>query len=180
MDIHTLIASSEQEEEARTDRNRSPSTIARTGPSCCSRAWEPLTPTTESCPKESTGLNLMKNALRQQRQPSTDRAHCRATISVPFQDSGCSTKRTRQAQDDLTNRFYGRCLFSWAQYLVRQWTHVLRQYFGGYGRIAHIFHVASDSNCEVLLFFLVQNGEACPVDAFYELHVGCRGAGSTP
>ena len=57
----------EEEEEERADRNRSPSTIARTGPFCCSRAWEPLTPTKESCPKESTGLNLMKNALRQQR-----------------------------------------------------------------------------------------------------------------
>ena len=29
----------------RTDRNRSPSTIARTGPFCYSRAWKPLTPT---------------------------------------------------------------------------------------------------------------------------------------
>ena len=32
-------------EEERADRNRSPSTIARTGPFCKSRAWKPLTPT---------------------------------------------------------------------------------------------------------------------------------------
>ena len=43
----------------------------------------------------------------------------------------------------------------------------MQQYFGGYGRIAHIFYVAADSNPEVLLFLLLQNGEACPVDAFW-------------
>ena len=74
------------------------------------------------------------------------------------------------------------------QCLVRQWIHVSRQYFGGYGRISHIFYVAADSNPEVLLSLLLQNGEACPVDAsgcsfalrsshlenwkyFYEFHV---------
>ena len=84
--------------------------------------------------------------------------------------------------------FYGRFLFSWVQYLVQQWIHVLRQYFGGYGRISHIFYVAADSNPEVLLSLLLQKGEVCPVDAsgcsfalrsshleiwkyFYELHV---------
>ena len=41
----------------------------------------------------------------------------------------------------------------------------LRQYFGGHGRIAHIFYDAADSNPEVLLSLLLQNGEACPVDA---------------
>ena len=65
---------------------------------------------------------------------------------------------------------------------------VLRLYFGGYGRISHIFYVAADSNPEVLLSLQLQNGEVCPVDAsgcsfalrsshlenwkyFYELHV---------
>ena len=74
------------------------------------------------------------------------------------------------------------------QYLVRQWMHVLRQYFGGHGRISHIFYFAADSNPEVLLTLLLQNGGACPVDAsgcsfalrrshlenwkyFHELHV---------
>ena len=42
-------------------------------------------------------------------------------------------------------------------------------HFGGYGRIAHFFYVAADSNPEVLLSLLLQNGEACPVDAS-----GCR------
>ena len=51
------------------------------------------------------------------------------------------------------------------QYLVRQWTHVLRQYVGGSGRITHIFYVAADSNPEVFLSLLLQNGEACTVDA---------------
>ena len=32
--------------------------------------------------------------------------------------------------------------------------------------IAHTFYVAADSNPEVLLSLLLQNGEACPVDAF--------------
>ena len=32
-------------ERKNADRNRSPSTIALTGPFCCSRAWKPLTPT---------------------------------------------------------------------------------------------------------------------------------------
>ena len=63
-------------------------------------------------------------------------------------------------------RFYGRCLFPWVQYLVRQWIHVMQQYFGGCGRIAHIFYVAAGSNPEVLLSLLLRNGEACPVDAF--------------
>ena len=35
----------ERKKEERADRNRSPSTVARTGPFCCSRAWKPLTPT---------------------------------------------------------------------------------------------------------------------------------------
>ena len=34
-----------KKKEERADRNRSPSTIARTGPFCNSRAWKPLTPT---------------------------------------------------------------------------------------------------------------------------------------
>ena len=33
------------------------------------------------------------------------------------------------------------------------------------GRISHNFYVVADSNPEVLLSFLLQNGEACPVDA---------------
>ena len=33
-----------KKEEERADRNSSPSTIARTGPFCYSRAWKPLTP----------------------------------------------------------------------------------------------------------------------------------------
>ena len=35
--------------------------------------------------------------------------------------------------------------------------HALRQHFGRYGRIAHIFCVAADSNPEVLLSVLLQN-----------------------
>ena len=61
--------------------------------------------------------------------------------------------------------FFGRFLFSWVQNLVRQWIHALRQYFGGFGRNTHIFYFAADSNPEVLLSLLLQNGEACPVDA---------------
>ena len=41
----------------------------------------------------------------------------------------------------------------------------LRPYFGGYGRFSHLFYVAADSNPEVLFSLLLQNGEACPVDA---------------
>ena len=36
-----------KEEEERADRNRSPSTIARTGPFCSSRAWKP--PHSDNC-----------------------------------------------------------------------------------------------------------------------------------
>ena len=42
--------------------------------------------------------------------------------------------------------FFGRCLFPLVQCFVQQWMHALRQYFGGFGRISHIFYVAADSN----------------------------------
>ena len=35
----------------------------------------------------------------------------------------------------------------------------------GSGRISHIFYVAADSDPEVLLSLLLQNGDVCPVDA---------------
>ena len=37
-------------------------------------------------------------------------------------------------------RFFG---YSWALFLVRQWIHVLHQYWA-FGRIAHIFYVVAD------------------------------------
>ena len=42
--------------------------------------------------------------------------------------------------------FSGDALFSWAQYLAR-----LRQYFGDYGRISHIFYVAADLDPDAFL-----------------------------
>ena len=52
----------------------------------------------------------------------------------------------------------------WVQYLGPRWIWELRQYLA-FGRISHNFYVAADSNPEVLLSLLLQNGEACPVDA---------------
>ena len=40
----------------------------------------------------------------------------------------------------------------------------LRQYLA-FGRISHNFYVAADSNPDVWLTLLLQNGEACSVDA---------------
>ena len=56
--------------------------------------------------RNSNFLLAMKNAHLQQGhlQPPTDRAHCSATMQVPFQDSGCSHKRTHQVHDGVTNR----------------------------------------------------------------------------
>ena len=83
--------------------------------------------------------------------------------------------------------FFGRFFsYSWAQFLVRQWIHVLHQYWV-FGRIAHIFYVAADSNPEVLLSYLLQNEKRAqpmllvvvllhaaltwkPGHYFYELH----------
>ena len=50
---------------------------------------------------------------------------------------------------------FGRCLFSWAQYLACQWIHALRQYFGDYGRISNIFNVAADLDPEAFLLHSV-------------------------
>ena len=47
--------------EERADRNRSPSTIARTGPFCYSRAWKPLTPTTG--PGEENDRRVLLNSV---------------------------------------------------------------------------------------------------------------------
>ena len=50
------------------------------------------------------------------------------------------------------------------QCLARRWLHVLHQYLA-FGRIAHIFYVAVDSNSEVFGLFRTQNEEECSVDA---------------
>ena len=58
-------------------------------------------------------------------------------------------------------RFFG---YSCALFLVRQWIHVLHQYWA-FGRIAHFFYVAADSNPDCVSFPIGLNGEECPVDA---------------
>ena len=78
-------------------------------------------------------------------------------------DSHCSLRLVLLRSTE--NWFLREMSISVVQCLVRQWIHVLRQYFGGYGRTSHIFYVAADSNPEVLLSLLLQNGDACPVDA---------------
>ena len=61
--------------------------------------------------------------------------------------------------------FFGRFFsYSWALFLVRQWIHVLHQYWA-FGRIAHIFYVAADSNPDCVSSPFGLNGEECPVDA---------------
>ena len=57
-----------RKEEERADRNRSPSTIARTGTFCYSRAWKPLTPTVAK-------LGSVCAALIRRRQSSPHRGH---------------------------------------------------------------------------------------------------------
>ena len=50
-------------------------------------------------------------------------------ISVVFVSGSHCSGRLGVASECAKIGFYGRCLFSWVQYLVRQWIHILRQYF---------------------------------------------------
>ena len=87
-----------------------------------------------SCPWRSRCSHLESGAL----------FPCPSIWHSLFWASGCCFLSTRIG-------FFGRLLFSWVQYLVRQWIHTLRQYFGGYGRISHIFCVAADLDPEAFL-----------------------------
>ena len=61
--------------------------------------------------------------------------------------------------------FFGRFFsYSCSLFLVRQWIHVLHQYWA-FGRIAHIFYVAADSNPDCVSSPFGLNGEECSVDA---------------
>ena len=51
-----------ERKEERADRNRSPSTIARTGTFCYSRAWKPLTPTLNVVRRTTSTLDVLQKS----------------------------------------------------------------------------------------------------------------------
>ena len=79
-------------------------------------------------------------------------------LAVTFPVCGCCLWSTAFDFSGDSSATRGRFL------LVRQWIHVLHQYWA-IGRIAHIFYVAADFILDCVSSPFGLNGEECPVDA---------------
>ena len=95
----------EKKKEERADRNRSPSTIARTGPFCYSRAWNLLTPI-DSRNWQQDGQKICASRLMPSHMKITpyvatrdERIRCRGHWCFTQHNPGTNTAATRYRED---------------------------------------------------------------------------------